>query len=662
MYRAYENNGECMHAEDNVCDLTCENSESHYNAEVYVVDCVTYKEQSYFADVRCLYSGKPKDGIDIVVKDEDGREPIRVTRRSCMRIPQRDSAGFLQRSYEEQFIVEVPADFEMFFIDCIDCSTGQVIAHDEAGRDYWHGRRIFEFREKAKNPFADEQYGEWLENQRPSADELSLQREASFENAPLMSVVVPVYRTNPDYLKTMLDSVLAQSYANWELILVNASPDDEGVSAALSQYDDARIRILDHPENDGINGNTNFGIAAATGDYVGFLDHDDYIEPDLLFEYAKAINENEDSGLLYCDEDSFEEEGKFILPLFKPDASLDLLYSNNYVLHLLMVSRDVLDKTERSESAMNGAQDYDLTLQTFQLGVNVVHVPKVLYHWRIHEESSNVGNAGAKSYATEAAIHALETHFDQRGLDADVSETDIFAVYRSVFKPKCSAESVMLVRDREADAYGGSVHKRNARAKKADGEILLFASASTKIGSDEELNAMLGYFEREEIGMLAPRLVCSSGLVSQTGLVVCRDASLTYMGRGMPVADDGYIGRFHRPCNFSAVTGECCMIRRADFEQAGGYDESFKTLLYANVDLCLRLRELGKLVTYTPFASFEHVPSMLSPFGGFTERHEHMIEHDKALLLEKWPTLATSTDPFFNPNLDEKNPYFVIAH
>ena len=258
----------------------------------------------------------------------------------------------------------------------------------------------------------------------------------------------------------MLESVLAQTYARWELVLVNASPDDEGMRAVLSELADPRIRVVELAENRGIVGNTNYGIARCTGDYVSFFDHDDVVEPHALAELVRAIGEkNGEVGLLYCDEDNIDELGRPSLPLIKPGLNPDFLLSNNYVIHWLTVRRDLLARVGLSGPEVEGAQDYDLTLKVSELDVPVVRVPQVLYHWRICAGSS-AGDPASKSYAQDAGTRAIEGHLARTGSDGRVEHGWAYFTYRTTLpgaEPR--AERPRCVR-------GGGVSRDPRRARR----------------------------------------------------------------------------------------------------------------------------------------------------------------------------------------------------
>lgn len=249
---------------------------------------------------------------------------------------------------------------------------------------------------------------------------------------PKFSVIVPLYRTPVDYLTGMVGSVIDQVYQNWELILLNASPEDATLQDALTKIADSRVRVIELEGNNGISDNTNVGIEAASGDYVVFFDHDDLLDPLALYYYAEAINEDGSIDALYCDEDFLNEEGEFVAPHFKSDFNLDLLRCHNYITHLLAV-RAAFAKELMLRSAFDGAQDYDFLLRLVERTTNIVHIPDVLYHWRI-SDTSTAKSAGNKGYADDAGRRALQEHLDRCGIAATAELTDNACFYHVTYE------------------------------------------------------------------------------------------------------------------------------------------------------------------------------------------------------------------------------------
>lgn len=304
----------------------------------------------------------------------------------------------------------------------------------------------------------DAAYQQWFKTHCVTKDELARQRLHQFAHEPLISVIVPCFNSQERYLKELLDSVVAQSYPHWELLLVDATCATSDVPAKCAEEcgrkleQPSAIRHLPLGGEGNIVTNTNYGIEQAHGEFVAFLDHDDLLEPDAIYSYVEAINNHPNATLLYCDEDLFEKAGTYIQPAFKSKINVDLLYSHNYVTHFLMVRRAALLEEGLSDDAVSGAQDYDVTLKMVRralassstslnvmdlpntpleaLDNQLIHIPRILYHWRIHEESTSTGNKDVKPYAERAGQIALQRHLDARDIAACVETTNTPFVYR----------------------------------------------------------------------------------------------------------------------------------------------------------------------------------------------------------------------------------------
>jgi hypothetical protein len=468
-----------------------------------------------------------------------------------------------------------------------------------------------------RNAFADRQaYPAWLNRHRAM-----LAREVPTpQPGPLMSIVTPVFCTPPDYLRAMIDSVVAQTYVNWELVLVNASPNDQGVAAVLADYDDERIHVVDCPQNRGIVGNTNLGIEAATGDYVSFLDHDDFLEPQALAAFVNAIEaSNEPVDLLYCDEDSYDGT-EFCLPIFKPALNRDLLCSNNYVLHWLTVSRSALQRTSRTTSDLEGAQDYDLTFRVLELGGRALRVPYVLYHWRLHAGSTN-SNTDSKPYAQEAGRRAIEQHLARRGVAATVAREATPSTYRVTYRSDSHPSMLAFCSLAEKDlqpvrsllaAYTqttgvpATLFDSVLPVDLAGCDVALVITRPVDLGLDALLE-LLAPLCRPEVAAVAPRVLRRDGLVQSSGCDVGPTGELVRLGRLLPGADEGYIGRNVRPLDASVLDPTCCALRADVWREALAEvkDEIPATsddLAQALLRACRIIRGAGRLNLYNAFA------------------------------------------------------------
>lgn len=521
---------------------------------------------------------------------------------------------------------------------------------------------------------ADDSYERWLSERRSECSGLES------VSGPLMSIVTPAYKTPPSFLREMIDSICAQQYDNWELVLVNASPEDEGMREVLSSYDDERIKVVELPRNEGIAGNTNAGIAAARGEYVSFLDHDDLLEPDALLRYVNAIEASDEPvDMLYCDEDSLNEFGAYGWPLFKPSFNLDLLYSNNYVIHWLTVSRFVLDQTIRSTKTVDGAQDYDLTLKASEVARKIVRIPRVLYHWRIHQGSINA-NPDSKPYAQLAGQRALEEHFRRRGVAAQVHQEDVVCTYHSVFllhaaKPKIAcalmgdADAPSLLRALEDYAIvsgtgacellrfdADTPTNRQRALEQASGELVLYVSMSVGEVGDSVLAVLAGCLGRPEVAAVSPRVLRCDGLVDYAGICMRPDGALMYMSRYLPSYDYAYVGRSRRPYDALVINHEFMMVRVADARRAGGFDASFETSAYASACLCMNLnkRDLSTVFLASSQVSRALPATLLASSVGDTACE------DRLLLAQRFGGLYEQGDPSHNPNFDPCSPYYRL--
>lgn len=568
--------------------------------------------------------------------------------------------------YVSEFEIVLPLALRMFTIACGDASVS--VSWKE------RSRLLDRHYEEISHSATDLSYSKWFDNH------LRKSSIPEFTVKPLMSIVTPVYRTPPLFLSDMINSILRQSYENWELILVNASPDDEDVLRVLSSYDDNRIRIIDHPENNGISGNTNVGIAASKGDYISFLDHDDIVEVDALALMVKAINEAEDRiDLLYCDEDSIDEHGDRCCPLFKPASNLDLLYSNNYVIHWLTVSRGVIDAVDRSGRDVDGAQDYDLTLKVFEVSKNIVRIPYVLYHWRIHAGSTNL-NPDSKPYAQLAGARAIEDHFCRSGLRAGVSLEDIPCTYKSIFDviPDSEASIACITKSRlvsnvfkaESSKYEkkvdfvGTVRRLagddSDQVKQAllsiDESLVFFCPDSVYNIDVNTLSIMAGYFQRSDVAAVSPKLIRKDGLIDYAGICMCPNGDVMYMNRFLPASDGGYVGRAQRPYDSFLLNPDCFMVRKDILEnylnkivcqdavqwKIGLFAECFKESLRC---------------VYTPFAClYDSEHKTLLDYGLIGLNDEH-----RSFFTNQYESLIIEGDPSHNPNFDPYSPYYRLC-
>ena len=516
------------------------------------------------------------------------------------------------------------------------------------------------------------EYPQWFDAHRAGDEELVRERAevAAMAARPLVSVVTPVFKTPADYLRQMIDSVLGQTYDALELVVVNVSGECPEVDAVLSSYDDPRLRVV-VAENRSISENTNVGIAAAAGDYVAFIDHDDFVEPDALYRYVKVVDDRPDCDLFFCNEDLWGEidgDPCFCGPKFKPGWNPDLLFTHDYVCHLLMVSRYALDHTERSGADVTGAQDYDLTLKAMEVARDICCVPRVLYHWRVHEESTAI-NRDSKPYALEAGRLAVQRHFERRGIKAEVGLGGYYFSYRVRYalpkpRPKASiiisdpgdpfyANRCLAALDDHLDASSyEAVVVRPSEVERAwravEDEYVVFLGGDCEVMDDGWLDELLGPLMRPEVGCVGSLVLDQDDVVQADGLTMRSNGTVGQASRRLTRKDFGYMTMLMHAHDVSALPGCCQAFRTADLKALGGFDERFSAL--SAVDLCLRVREAGKLVVVTPYSPIHH----------WGDAVQEVSDEERALFLGVHPSLVRG-DPYVDPAVDSSSDLFKLG-
>ena len=547
-------------------------------------------------------------------------------------------------------------------------------------------------------------YGPCYEAYIPDDTELEKQRKHKFSYSPLISVAVPAFRTPEVFLRQMIDSLLAQTYSNWELCIANGSPEDKKMQAVLDEYanKDSRIRVKILDQNLGIAGNTNAALEMIQGEYAGILDHDDLLAPNTLYEIARYLENNPDADGVYTDEDKVTTElDEHFQPHLKPDFNLDLLRSNNYICHFFVVRQSIIRKVGGFRQEFDGAQDYDFILRCCEQTEHIAHVPKVLYHWRAHDNST-AGNPESKQYAVDAGKRALEEHYRRMGYEAVVENTGIFIVYRTIMKvqgnPKVSV--IILNKDHREDlekcvvsieektdypnyeiivvennselpetfAFYEELQRRysnvkvvtwdgpfnysainNYGAEYATGDYYLMLNNDIEVISPGWMSEMLGYCQREDVGIVGAKLYYSDDTVQHAGVVVGVGGFAGHVLTRFRKGETGYFGRLVTIQDTSAVTAACLMIKKSIYQLIGGFDEEFVVALN-DIDLCLKVRALGQLVVFNPYAELYHYESKSRGFEDTPEKKARFKKEIKRFR-EKWGEILSKGDPYYNPNL-----------
>jgi O-antigen biosynthesis protein len=550
-------------------------------------------------------------------------------------------------------------------------------------------------RERQKR--ATTEYQKWFEQHRAKAQDLERMRDKArtFASQPLISIITPVFDTPVARLEEAVQSVLAQAYENWELLIIDdgsTDPDLLGILPHLGQRD-RRIVLANLGKHGGISAASNRGLEVARGEWVTFLDHDDVLEPDALFQIVRGLQTHPDVDLIYSDEDKLGKDG-LEAPVFKPDWSPDFFLSYNYIGHLTAVRRDLVQKAGGFRSQFDSAQDYDLFFRVTELTSRIHHIPRVLYHWRRSESSSAI-SVRQKPEQLDASRRAIEDHLKRRGETAHVGvdwRTHAFRVRREL--PESTKISIIISNSHGGEALERSLESltsktdypnyeilivrsdnfsgaspylsrfphrllkfsgapndsaaKNHGAKESDAAWLLFLDDTIEIVDPEWLTVMAEHVQRPEIGAVGARLLNPAGRVEHAGIVVGVNRTTQAAFRGFPAEHPGTNRQLQVTRNCSAVSSACMLMRREVFQQAGGFDLSLSGAL-ADVDFCLKIRRADYRIVYTPLAKL----------------HWHATHDDKqdtsgeAILRQRWANVL-ECDPYYNPNLSRERADFSL--
>ena len=542
-------------------------------------------------------------------------------------------------------------------------------------------------------------YDRWIhEFERPDSQLIDL-KLSSFTQRPLISLVMPVYNTKPQDLEAAIESVMGQSYEQWELCICDDCSPHEATREVLRTYAarDARIKVHYAAEQGGISRASNLAWGLANGDYIALLDHDDTLAPQALAFVCEAINRNPESDLFYSDEDKIDETGSRFEPFFKPDWSPDLLLSENYICHLLVLRRDLAEKAGGFNPSFDGSQDYDLVLRASEKAAGICHIPRVLYHWRTGESSTASGIEN-KSYAIEAARLAIEEHcrrvesgnkvepgavagrwrvrysIDTRprvsiiiasGGKVDILRTNLESIFAKTSYPDYEAviadnSKSGLIEKLVHQQQSGRANLRyidmrnqpfnfsainNAAARECKSPLLLFLNDDTSVINSHWLEAMAELAMRPEVGAVGAKLLYPNGAIQHAGVVMGLYDNCGHAFKGLNGAVGHYFDFSDVIRNVSAVTGACFMTRAEVFWQAGGFDETQFAVAFNDVDLCLKMGSFGYRILYTPHAVLYHHESL-------SKTPKDLIPHpaEVAAMKSKWGQVIAH-DPYYSPNL-----------
>ena len=536
------------------------------------------------------------------------------------------------------------------------------------------------------------------------------------EAGPKISIVVPLYNTPLNFLEELLDSVVNQTYRNWELCCVDAGQDTAvGQHVQARAKADPRIRYQKLTENEGIAGNTNHGFELATGDYIALLDHDDILHPCALWYTAQAIVE-QGADFVYTDEATFEGKVEnVVLYHFKPDFMLDNLRSNNYICHLTTFSKVLMEQAGGGERAeYNGSQDYDLFLRLTEKAQKIAHIPHALYYWR-SSPNSTASDISAKTYCIDAGIAALKAHYARCGVAVDdvtlipgtpgYYKTDYTMAHPgrvSILIPTCDhirdletcVESIyarttypdfeiLLIENNSKEEQTFRSYERmqkehpdtlkvltwqgkgfnysalnNFGARYATGEYLLLLNNDTEVITPGWLEEMVMYAQQKRVGCVGAKLLYPDDTIQHAGVGVGIGGVAGHLHKYFPATSDGYMGRLNYVQDVYGDTAACLLIRKEIYDEVHGLDESY-AVAFNDVDFCVRVREAGYTNVFTPFAQLYHYESKSRGMEDTPEKQKR-FQGEVLRFQARWGDLLAKGDPCTNPNFDIQREDFSL--
>jgi O-antigen biosynthesis protein len=537
---------------------------------------------------------------------------------------------------------------------------------------------------------------------RPSDEQALRAAAAALAYAPRISVLMPTYDTPERYLRAALDSVRAQLYPHWELCVADDASTEPHVRAVLEEYRaaDERVKVVYRAANGHIAQASNSALALATGEFVALLDHDDVLAPDALFQVALLLNRVPDTDFVYSDEDKIDDLERRSEPYFKPDWSPDSFLARMYTGHLAAFRRALVDQVGGFRAGFEGSQDYDLVLRVTERTQRIEHIPRVLYHWRIHPESA-AANPDSKRYAYEAGRRALEEALVRRGEPGRVEELpeagsyvvryairapekvsviipsrdhgeDVERALRSIFARATYPDfEVVIVDNGSTDPASLATFARwaadeprvrvlrhdvpfnfaainNYAVAHTTGTYLLFLNNDTEVVTADWMEAMVEQAQRPSIGAVGAKLLYPDDTIQHAGVVTGIGGVAGHSHKYADASTGGYFNMLRTVNNYSAVTGACMMVRREVFERVGGFDEQL-AIAFNDVDFCLKARRLGLYNVYLAHVVLYHYESK-SRGAEDTPAKRARFEGERLLMLQRWHT-SEAGDPHYSPHL-----------
>lgn len=555
--------------------------------------------------------------------------------------------------------------------------------------------------------FANYDYMKWRKKNIPTLSNLEqfkkLEKTLTFR--PKISIVLPVYNPPENYFREAINSVINQVYTNWELCISDDVSPNENIRKIIKEYaeKDNRIKYVFRTENGHISANSNTAIEIATGDYIGLLDHDDLLAPEALYENVLALNKDKTLDFIYSDEDKINEKGKHFDPHFKPDFCKYNLLTRNYICHFSVIKAELIKQVKGFRIGYEGSQDFDLFLRCTELAKKIHHIPKILYHWRVHSESTAL-NMDTKPYATNAALKALTDTLKRNNIDGKVDVNPNLAGFYKISyhideKPKISIlipsknltkitntcissifkltdypnfEVILINNNSNEDAFFSMakswekqepnrfkcVHDNadfnfsrliNFGASQATGSFLVLLNNDTEVIDGKWLTNMIEYAQIDDVGAVGVKLLYPNNTIQHAGVIIGLQGIAGHVFVGKSKDEVGYFNYLKSVNNFCAITAACLMVRKSYFNEVNGFEETL-AVEFNDVDFCLKLAEKGKNNIYLPHVELYHYESISRGHPHKTKEsyERHLIEN--AYFKKKWQKYIDH-DPCYNPNL-----------
>lgn len=594
---------------------------------------------------------------------------------------------------------------------------------------------------KIKGLNVDYDYSEWYELTKPKDSDIETLRSTDFQGTIKFSIVIPIYDTSDEFLYLLFESILCQTYGNFEVCVVDATNYNNcknnpkrffeklldktnplKIKSYINIYDSDVIKVKYIDENKSIADNTNIAINMASGDYVVLCDHDDALTYDAIYEVYNAIKSNKDAELIYSDEDKVDTKNEsYFEPAFKPDFNLDMLLSVNYFCHLTTIKKSLLDELYKKDNMYerpeyNGAQDYDLFLRLVNLIINksykdgkydvssIVHIPKVLYHWRCHKEST-AKNCDSKMYAFKNGENAILDFYKNTKIDfpkvLDVKKGHDFGLYHTIYDKNVDEPLVSIIipnKDHKDDldlviksvtngnyknvefvicennstkketfdyyetlkndkrikvvtykgAFNYSKINNFARAY-ATGKYLLFLNNDVEMIEKDSIFEMVSYLRRSDVGAVGAKLLYKDNTYQHAGVIIGIGGIADHAFKTISMYDSTYMNRAEIVQDLNAVTAACLMTKSEVFDKINGFDEKL-AVAFNDIDLCLRIRKEGYLIVYNPYSVFYHYESKSR---GLEDTKEKVARFNSefAFFVKRWQKKLDEIDEYYNPNL-----------